>query len=263
MRELAASHARAKLRFWRVIESWPGERLLVEPYASGRQITVESPSISRDVARWDIVLGRLKPDSAEFWGVVRSYRASDEEDLRHLLARLAHRLGLDQDALDEIAGHAPAQLFSFEPRPLVPVTTEGDPIAVVSARWRVRRDVAAAALRRCEQCLDDGGGSFTWIAERQRLVAMQPDPMPRGAAVVETSVVDSLKTMACTGPGTMVGIPVNVATVDARIVAGRPGGSAIQVPRSALGDRASERDRAMGADRPPSPRARTRYRARM
>jgi len=190
VRELAASHARAKLRFWRVIESWPGERLLVEPYAGGRQITVDSPSISRDVARWDIVLGRLKPDSAEFWGVVRSYRPSDEEDLRHLLARLAHRLGLDQDALDEIAGRAPAELFSFEPRPMVPVTTEGDPIAVVSARWRVKRNVAAAALRRCEQCLDDGGGSFTWIAARQRLVAMQPDPMPRGAAVVETSVVD-------------------------------------------------------------------------
>ncbi|MGZ6662994.1 MAG: hypothetical protein ACXVHL_37390 [Solirubrobacteraceae bacterium] len=87
VRELAASHAGAKLRLWRVVESWPGERLLVEPYAGGRQIMVDSPNISANVARWDIVLGRLKPDSAEFWGAVRSYRASDEEDLRHLLAQ--------------------------------------------------------------------------------------------------------------------------------------------------------------------------------
>jgi hypothetical protein len=92
--------------------------------------------------------------------------------------------------LDQVARRAPAELFSFEPRPLVPVTTEGDPIVVVEARWRVRRAAAAAALKRCEQCLDDGGGSFTWIARREKLVAMQPDPMPRGAAVVETSVLD-------------------------------------------------------------------------
>ena len=190
LRELAASHARAKLCFWRVLESQPGERLVIEPYAGGPTLTVQSQSVSREVARWDILLGRLKPDSGEFWGPVRSYRPSDEDDLRHLIAQLAHRLGLDQDEPDEIARRAPAELFSFEPRPLVPVTTEGDPIVVVDARWRVRRDVAAASLRSCEQCLDDGGGSFTWIAARERLVAMQPDPMPRGAALVETSVLD-------------------------------------------------------------------------
>jgi hypothetical protein len=49
-----------------------------------------------------------------------------------------------------------------------------------------------AALKRCRDCLDDGGGSFTWIAPRERLVAMQPDAMPRGAALVETSVLDIL-----------------------------------------------------------------------
>jgi SEC-C motif len=190
LRELAASHAPAKLRFWRVLESRPGERLVIEPYSGGRSIAVESPNVSRNVARWDILLGRLKPDSADFWGPVRSYAANDEDDLRHLLAQLAHRLSLDQDEPDEIARRAPAELFSFEPRPLVPVTTEGDPIVVVNARWRVRRDLAASALRGCEECLDDGGGSYTWIAERERLVAMQPEPMPHGAALVETSVLD-------------------------------------------------------------------------
>ena len=190
LRELAAAHARAKLRFWRVLDSQPGERLVIEPFAGGHPLTVASQNLSRNVARWDILLGRLKPDSADFWGPVRSYAAGDEDDLRHLLARLAHRLGLDQDKLDEIARRAPAELLSFEPRPLVPVTSEGDPIVVVDARWRVRREAAAAALGRCEQCLDNGGGSFTWIARRETLVAMQPDPMPRGAALVETSVLD-------------------------------------------------------------------------
>ena len=72
----------------------------------------------------------LKPDSArrDFPRPVRSYAAGDEDDLRHLLARLAHRLGLDQDKLDEIARRAPAELLSFEPRPLVPVTCEVYPI---------------------------------------------------------------------------------------------------------------------------------------
>ncbi|MGH2862332.1 MAG: SEC-C metal-binding domain-containing protein [Solirubrobacteraceae bacterium] len=190
LRELAASHANAKLRLWRVLESRPGERLAIEPYAGGRTLTVQSQNISRDVARWDILLGRLKPDTGEFWGPVRSYAASDEDDLGHLLAQLGHRLGLDQDGPDQIARRAPAELFSFESRPLVPVTTEGDLIIVVEARWRARRDAAAAALMRCEQCLDDGGGSFTWIARRDALLAMQPDPMPRGAALVETSVLD-------------------------------------------------------------------------
>jgi SEC-C motif len=190
LRELAASHALAKLRFWRVIESRPGQRLVIEPYAGGRSLVVESPNISRDVGRWDILLGRLKPDSVDFWGPVRSYRAADDEDLSNLLDRLAHRLELDQDDPDAIARRAPAELFSFEPRPLVPVTTEGDRIVVVDARWRVKRGGAGVALKRRRECLDDGGRSFTWIAPRGRLVAMQPDPMPRGAALVETSVLD-------------------------------------------------------------------------
>jgi hypothetical protein len=190
LREAAASHAQAKLRFWRVLDAWPGERLMIEPYADGGTVAVESRNVSRNAARWDIILGRLKPDSLDFWGPVRSYAARDEEDLRDLLAQLAHRLKLDQDEPDEIARRAPAELFRFEPRPLVPVTTEGDPVAVVNARWRVRRGSAAVALERCEQCLDDGGGSFTWIAVRERLVAMQPDPLPRGAALVETSPAD-------------------------------------------------------------------------
>lgn len=71
----------------------------------------------------------------------------------------------------------------------MPVTTEGDPIILVDARWRVRRETATQALKRCEHCLDDGGGSFTWIASREALAALQPDPMPRGAALVETQVL--------------------------------------------------------------------------
>jgi SEC-C motif len=190
LREAAASQAAAKLRFWRVLESRLGQRLLVEPLLGEGTVAVESLNISRTVGRWDILLGRLKPDSADFWGPVRSYGARDEQDLRHLLARLAHRLKLDQDDPDTIARHAPAELFGFQSRPLVPVTTEGDPVLLATARWRVRRDCASAALSGCEQCLGDGGGSFTWIAVRARLVELQPDAMPLGAALVETSPVD-------------------------------------------------------------------------
>jgi len=190
LREAAEAHAGAKLRFWRVLESWPGERLLVEPFVGGGTVAVESRNISRNVGRWDIILGRLNPDSSDFWGPVKCYAADDEEDLRHLLAQFAHRLKLDQDDPDRIARHAPAAFLWFEPRPLVPVTTEGDPVVVVNARWRVGRESAAVALLGCRQCLDDGGGSFTWIRLRERLVALQPDPMPTGAALVEISPVD-------------------------------------------------------------------------
>jgi len=155
LREAAASHAAAKLRFWRVLASWPGGRLLVEPFLGEGTVAVASPNISRTVGRWDILLGRLKPDSSDFWGPVRSYAAHDEQDLRHLLARLAHRLKLDQDDPDTIARYAPAELFRFQSRPLVPVTTEGDPVVLVTARWRVGRDSTSAALRGCEQCLED------------------------------------------------------------------------------------------------------------
>ncbi len=190
LRELAASHAQARLRFWRVLGCRPGDALTIEPYTGGRAVTVRSANVSREVARFDVLLGRLKPDSMDFWGPVRSYRAADEEDLRDLLARLAHRLGIDQDDPDGIARRAPAELFSFESRPIVALTTEGDPVVVVNARWRVGRGPATAALKRRTDCLDDGDSCFTWLAPRERLVAMQPESMPRGAALVETSVID-------------------------------------------------------------------------
>jgi hypothetical protein len=65
-------------------------------------------------------------------------------------------------------------------------------------------------------------------------------------------------TTACTGPSATVGIPVNVATVDARIVAGGPGGSGDPVPVSTG---TSEAKIARWRGQASFPRARTRYRA--
>ena len=190
LRELASQLAKAKLSLWRVIEVEPGQSLVIEPYVGGERARIVSTNISTVVGPWDLILGRLRGDAMELWGPSRCYAASDEQGLRHTLERLARRLDIDPDDIDQIARRAPAELLHFRGADLVPLTTEGDPVTFVTARWRAPHADARAAFERVGWLLADPDSdppSYDWFGSREKLTAMKPDALPEGAVTIESS----------------------------------------------------------------------------
>jgi len=126
----------------------------------------------------------------EFWGPSRCYAASDEQGLRHLLERLANRLGIDPDDIGQIARLSPAELLHYRAPDPIPLTTEGDPVVFATARWRAPRSGACAAFDSVGWLLadpDSAPPSYDWFGSREKLEAMKPDTVPRGAVTLESS----------------------------------------------------------------------------
>jgi hypothetical protein len=174
-----------------VIEVTPGQALAIEPYTGGEQVWVQSANISKVVGRFDLVLGRLRTDVNELWGPSRCYSVHHEQALRHLLERLAHRLAIDPNDVDQIVRRAPAELLSFRGPEPVPITTEGDPVAFVTARWRIDRDAAVEAFRAAEGLVPEGpdAASYGWLAHRRELLELKPDTLPPGAITFEANPI--------------------------------------------------------------------------
>jgi hypothetical protein len=190
LRALADQLAVAKLNLWRVIEAFPGTSLVIEPFTGGERARIASTNISTVVGPWDLILGRVRADAMELWGPSRCYAASDEQGLRHLLERLAHRLGIDPDDIQQIARRSPAELLHYRAPDPIPVTTEGDPVVFVAARWRAPHAGARAAFESAGWLLADPDSlppSYDWFGSREKLEAMKPDTMPRGAVLLESS----------------------------------------------------------------------------
>lgn len=80
---------------------------MIEPFSGGKRARIASTNISTVVGPWDLILGRLRVDAMELRGPGRCYAASDEQGLRHLLERLAHRLAVEPDDIEQIARRPP------------------------------------------------------------------------------------------------------------------------------------------------------------
>ena len=192
LRALADQLASAKLNLWRVIEVFPGKSLVIEPFSGGERAPIASTNISTVVGPWDLILGRLRADAMELWGPSRCYAASDEQGLRHLLERLARRLGIDPDDIEQIARRSPAELLHYRAPDPILLTTEGDPVVFVTARWKAAHTGARAAFESAGWLLADPDSvppSYDWFGAREKLEAMKPDTdtLPPGAVTLESS----------------------------------------------------------------------------
>jgi hypothetical protein len=195
-REAAARIAAARLGLHRVLAAEPGEWIALENVLSGVRARVHSANVSRDAVRWDILLGRVMAgDPQRLWGPVRLF-APDEEP--ELLAELWGLAGVDgagavEDLEAALREHG-LDLFRFIPpsRELERsyFTPEGDPMAHARAAWEVHEPAEACERLRALGGLAPGEPlEVDLTVRRDRLLAKDRPPLPRGALVVETARV--------------------------------------------------------------------------
>jgi hypothetical protein len=197
-REAAARIASANLGLHRVLAVEPGHWIELEDVVSGRRTQVRSASVSRDAVRWDILLGRVMAGAPEsLWGPVRLFAPAEEPELLAELRRLAgvDAGGADAKAELEAAFREQAlELMRFRPssRDIQPsyFTPEGDPMAHGQATWKVREPAKAQARMRALGGLAPGEPlEIDLTVRRDRLLAKDRSPMPKGALVIETGRV--------------------------------------------------------------------------
>jgi hypothetical protein len=198
-REAATRIASANLGLHRVLAVEPGHWIEIEDVVSDRRTRVRSTSVSRDAVRWDILLGRVMAGGPEssLWGPVRLFVPDEEPELLAELRRLA---GVDAAAADakvefEVAFRQQAlELMRFRPpsRDIQPsfFTPEGDPMAHGQAAWEVREHAEAEARMRAVGGLAPGEPlEIDLTVRRDRLLAKDRPPLPKGALVIETGRV--------------------------------------------------------------------------
>jgi hypothetical protein len=152
-------------------------------------VGIPSANISKVVGPWDLILGRLRPDVMELWGPSRCYSVHHEQELQRTIERLAHRLAIDPDDVDQVVRHAPAELLNFRGPDPMPFTTEGDLVLLATARWRIDRASVITAFEQAGWLMPDDPErtSYGWLADRQELLALKPDTLPPGAMTFESS----------------------------------------------------------------------------
>lgn len=195
-REAAERIASANLGLHRVLAVEPGHWIELEDIVFGCRTRVRSASVSRDAVRWDILLGRVMAgDPESLWGPVRLFAPDEEPELLAELRRLA---GIDADRADarselEVAFRRQAlELMRFRPpsRDIRPsyFTPEGDPMAHGQAAWEVYEHAEAEARMRALGGLAPGEPlEIDLTVRRDRLLAKDRPPLPKGALVIETS----------------------------------------------------------------------------
>lgn len=197
-REAAARIASANLGLHRVLAVEPGHWIELEDVVSGRRTQVRSASVSRDAVRWDILLGRVMAGAPEsLWGPVRLFAPAEEPELLAELRRLAgvDAGGADAKAELEAAFREQAlELMRFRPssRDIQPsyFTPEGDPMAHGQATWKVREPAEAQVRMRALGGLAPGEPlEIDLTVRRDRLLAKDRSPLPKGALVIETGRV--------------------------------------------------------------------------
>lgn len=197
-REAAERIASASLGLHRVLAVEPGHWIELEDVVFGRRTRVRSASVSRDAVRWDILLGRvIAGDPESLWGPVRLFAPDEEPELLAQLRRLAgvDAAGADAKVEFEAAVRQQAlELMRFRPpsRDIQPsfFTPEGDPMAHGQAAWEVREHAEAEARMRALGGLAPGEPlEIDLTVRRDRLLAKDRPPLPKGALVIETGRV--------------------------------------------------------------------------
>ena len=195
-RETAERIASASLGLHRVLAVEPGHWIELEDVVFGRRTRVRSASVSRDAVRWDILLGRVMAgDPESLWGPVRLFAPDEEAELLDELRRLAGVDAADAEAKAELEAafrRQALELMRFRPpsRDIRPsyFTPEGDPMAHGQATWAVREYAEAEARLRALGSLAPGEPlEIDLTARRDRLLAKDRPPLPKGALVIETS----------------------------------------------------------------------------
>jgi hypothetical protein len=201
-RDVATRIARACLSLQRVRAVEAGRWIELEDVLSGSAARVRSAEVSREAARWDVLLCRLMDDEGllSLWGPALFYAPDEEPELIAELERLAdaHGIAGGDDRLGRVFRVATLDLMRFVPgsrrveRSLF--TAEGDPIVEASASWRITD--AGAALDSLDAPpefawvgdSDDGAGeTFQFTADRAKLLARR-EPLPPGALSFESSL---------------------------------------------------------------------------
>ena len=191
----AARIASAGLGIHRVLAVEPGESLVLEDLVRGTRTEVYSQAVSREVVRWDILIGRVMDgDPPSLWGPARFLQPADELELVAELERLAG--ASDEQALSRALRERALDLMRFQPpswsvEPSL-FTLEGDPVAQGSATWRVRDvRVARERIRALGGLAPDEPTEIDITISRKDLVTARP-ALPAGAIVLEAGPVDDL-----------------------------------------------------------------------
>ena len=183
----------ARLGLWRARSVRPGASIELEEVLGARVVTVRSEQVSRETARWDVLLGRVMGGD-QLWGPVGIFEASEEEELVAEVERLAgeHSISL-QSAFRVCAAqllrfsppsrHTPPSFFSFE----------GDEVVDAHARWELDADAARMLERHADLVdmadTDDGEGiCLEWTGSRRELAARRPQLPPRAVLLESTPV---------------------------------------------------------------------------
>jgi SEC-C motif len=199
-REIAERIVTARLGLFRVRAVAVGRSIELENVVTGESLLVASHNVSREVARWDVLLCRvLTGEPPTLWGPVLTYVPAEEQELIAELERLAvdHRLPTGPSGLAEAFRVASRELLRFVPpsRLVEPslFTAEGDPVEHGRAVWRLADPVAAFVrldappeLLWVGESEDGEGETFQLTGDRAELIALRP-PLPPGALYYESS----------------------------------------------------------------------------
>ncbi len=203
--------AGARLSLQRVRGVAAGRWIELEDVLSGEVVRVRSGKVSREVARWDVLLCRVvEDDLASLWGPVMLFTPDEERELIAEVVRLADAFGtpIDVDGGRRVFEVAALELMRFVPprRCAAPTffTVEGDPVVDGQARWALSE--AAVVLERLDSppqlalvgaAEGHVGATLEWTVERARAVERHGS-LPRGAVCLESSLT-GLPGRVCVG----------------------------------------------------------------
>jgi hypothetical protein len=200
-RDVAARIATARLSLQRVRGVEAGRWIELEDVLSGAVVRVRSGDVSREAARWDILLCRVMEDDwiPSLWGPALFYKPDEEPELLAELERLAgaHRIPA---GTDHVFRAAALELMRFVPagRLAEPsfFTAEGDPLVDGRASWQITN--AATALELLDdppelawvgESEDGSGEAIQWTVPREQL-RVSDAPLPPGALRFESSLTE-------------------------------------------------------------------------
>lgn len=242
--------AGARLSLQRVRGVAAGRWIELEDVLSGEVVRVRSSKVSREVARWDVLLCRVVDDDlASLWGPVMLFTPDEERELIAEVVRLADAFGtpIDVDGGRRVFEVAALELMRFVPprRCAAPTffTVEGDPVVDGQARWALSE--AAVVLERLDSppqlalvgaAEGHVGETLQWTVERARAVERRGS-LPRGAVCLESSLT-GLPGRVCVGTFVLTEQSLLFTTMSETRLDG-----AIEFVRERLGELAELRER--------------------
>lgn len=214
-RGAARTLTEAHLGLWRVRAVERGLSIDLEEVVGDRVVGVHSQNVSRAMARWDVLLGRVIEGAHghELWGPAAIFTAAEEEEIVAEVERLADERSIPPSAVFRSCA---AELLRFAPpsRTTPPsfFTFEGDEVVAAHARWVLEDDEAGVALERHPDLVDvadteDGEGiCLEWTAPRVELAAHRPELPPRAVLLESTPVFVDPDERRVTGDSSRIGL---------------------------------------------------------